>query len=578
MKTLYSIAFWLSFVGILAFIFDFGFPQSDGLQALLNQFYAFVLVLGLVSLVTRYVVKRALFKKSAFFYDLMYFLCQLFIGYFFIFETPDEHLLSFLRSPIYIKLAVIFIFIREFSDVKVDYKRQALNPAQLFVLSFLTIIFLGSFLLMLPKATHTGIGYLDALFTATSAVCVTGLIVVDTGSYFTQFGQTIIMILIQIGGIGILTFASYFSYFFKGVATYESQLALSDITSSQRVGEVFSTLKYILVITFSIELVAATFIYFSLDNTLFASYFDQVYFSVFHAISAFCNAGFSTLPNSIYEAGFRFNYGLQFVILSTFILGGLGFPIVANVINYFKYRFKQSVLLAKSDRSYKPWVLNMNSRITLVTTASITAVAFIVVFILEYNNTLAEHSLFGKVITALFSAATPRTAGFNSVDTASLAFPTLMLVFLLMWVGASPSSTGGGIKTSTFAIATLNIISLAQGKTRIEIFKRKIANTSVRRAFAIISLSLVVIGLSIMLIAIFDKEKDLMSIAFESFSAYSTVGLSLGITADLSAFSKVVIIFTMFVGRVSMLTIVIAIFKKVRYRNYQYPTEEITIN
>ncbi len=182
------------------------------------------------------------------------------------------------------------------------------------------------------------------------------------------------------------------------------------------------------------------------------------------------------------------------------------------------------------------------------------------------------------MVTALFGAATPRTAGFNTVDMNQLHFSTLMLIFLLMWVGASPASTGGGIKTSTFAIATLNFFSLAKGKTRIEVYRREIADISVRRAFAIISLSLVVIGFAVIAIANFDPEKTLLSIAFECFSAYSTVGLSLGITSSLTPASKAVIIAVMFIGRVSMLTIMIAIFRKVKQQAYRYPTEEILIN
>ena len=214
----------------------------------------------------------------------------------------------------------------------------------------------------------------------------------------------------------------------------------------------------------------------------------------------------------------------------------------------------------------------------MITTLSISFVAFIAFYVLEYNNTLAEHSEFGKVVTALFGATTPRTAGFNTIDTNAMAFPTLLMVFLLMWIGASPQSTGGGIKTSTFAIATLNILSLAKGKSRIEVFRREIADISVRRAFAIIALSLMVVGFAIFLISLFDMDKNLVDIAFECFSAYSTVGLSLGITADLSSASKLVIIFVMFIGRISMLSLVIAVFKKIKHKNYNYPNEEITIN
>jgi Trk-type K+ transport system membrane component len=242
-----------------------------------------------------------------------------------------------LENPLWVVLAVVLSFLREFSEQKLNLNRTYFNPAQIFILSFLTIISIGSILLMLPKATHNGISFVDALFTSTSAVCVTGLVVVDTGTYFTTFGQSIILFLIQIGGLGILTFASYFSYFFKGGSSYENQLTLSEMTNSQKIGDVFSTLKNIIVITAIVELTAATLIFITLDKSLINTFSDRVFFSIFHAISAFCNAGFSTLSNSIYQTGFRFNYNLQLIIIATFVLGGLGFPIVVNIIKFFKH-------------------------------------------------------------------------------------------------------------------------------------------------------------------------------------------------------------------------------------------------
>ncbi len=313
----------------------------------------------------------------------------LWVFYLFLFVGVPFETDLLLENPIWVRIAVLFTFIREFSEVKLNYKRTVLNPAQLFVASFLLIILLGTFLLMLPKATHEGISFIDALFTSTSAVCVTGLIVVDTGSYFTEFGQIILMFLIQIGGLGILTFASYFGYFFKGGSTYENQLALTDITSSKTIGEVFSTLKYIILITFSIELVSGILIYSSLNADHFPSQYERIFFSVFHAISAFCNAGFSTLPNSLYESDFKFNYMLQLTVIGTFVLGGLGFPIVANTINYLKYRVRKLFSFGKNRWGYRPWILNLNSRITLITTFSITAVAFVGFYLLEYNNALS---------------------------------------------------------------------------------------------------------------------------------------------------------------------------------------------
>lgn len=578
LKLFYGIAFWTSLIGLIAIITDFGFLQTDFTQNFLDGFYFFVLGVGLISTFARYIQKFTLIRRKVFIFDLLSIGFTLWIFYMYLFVGVPFETDLLLENPIWVKIAVLLAFIREFSELRINFKRTVLNPAQLFILSFLIIIFLGSILLILPKATHNGISYLDALFTSTSAVCVTGLIVVDTATHFTLFGQTIIMILIQIGGLGILTFASYFSYFFKGGTTYENQLALSDISSSRKLGEVFSTLKYIIFITFGIELFSGVLIYSSIDSSNFTSQPQKLFFSAFHAISAFCNAGFSTLSDSLYDKGFRYNYYLQLVIILTFVLGGLGFPIVVNIIKYLKYKISNLLSLTFRKVNYRPWVLNLNSRITLITTLTISLIAFFVFYALEYNNALAEHNGFGKIVTALFGATTPRTAGFNTIDTAAMTFPTIMMVFLLMWIGASPQSTGGGIKTSTFAIATLNILSLAKGKSRIEIFRREIADISVRRAFAIISLSLIVIGFAIMLIALFDPEKVLMDIAFECFSAYSTVGLSLGITGDLNSVSKFIIIIVMFVGRISMLSLVIAVFNKVKQKNYNYPMEEITIN
>ncbi|MBX2942619.1 MAG: ATPase [Cyclobacteriaceae bacterium] len=575
-KLLYRTVFWISLIGLIAIVSDAGFSQSEFSQNILDGFYFIVLGAGILSTFTRYIQDKILLKRKAFVFDFLSVVFTLWLFYMYLFVGVAFEADLLLRNPIWIKIAVFSTFIREFSDLRINFKRTFLNPAQLFILSFLAIIFIGSLLLILPRATYTGISYLDALFTSTSAVCVTGLVVVDTGSHFTVFGQTIIMTLIQVGGLGILTFASYFSYFFKGGTTYENQLALGDMTSSKKLGEVFSTLKYIILITFGIELFSGILIYTSLDSSNFGSQSEQLFFAVFHSISAFCNAGFSTLNNNLYETGFKFNYYLQLVVILTFVLGGLGFPIVVNILKYLKYKI--ITLFSSRKSKYRPWVLNLNSRITLVTTLSISLVAFVIFYFLEYNNTLAEHSGFGKIVAALFGATTPRTAGFNTINTAAMAFPTLMMVFLLMWIGASPQSTGGGIKTSTFAIATLNILSLAKGKSRIEIYRREIADISVRRAFAIISLSLIVIGFAIMFISLFDPEKSLIDIAFECFSAYGTVGLSLGITGNLSSASKLVIIVVMFVGRISMLSLVIAVFKKVKHKNYSYPKEEITIN
>ncbi len=575
------VSFFLSLITILVALYDLGFRHLQKEEEQLNLFYLGALLIGVIAILLRYFLFRIRFRLKVRIFDTILgaiFTLLILVKIDGILENFP--FLEFMNRMAYLYIAALFYFIREFSTIEFNFNNRYLDPAQIFIGSFLFIILAGTALLMLPRATHEGISLLDALFTSTSAVCVTGLIVVDTGSYFTVFGQSIILFLMQIGGLGIMTFASYFSYFFRGQTSYQNQLMLKDATNSEKIGEVFSVLKKILFITFIVEFIGGIFIYFSLNNSEIAHIKDRLFFSAFHAVSGFCNAGFSTLENSLYEPDFRFNYPLQIILAVLFILGGIGFPIVLNIYKYIKYSITNLILKIRKNRPlpYSPWVINLNTRIVILTTFVLLATGTIGFYAFEYNNTLAEHNWFGKIVTAFFSAATPRTAGFSVIDITALNLSTLMMIFLLMWIGASPASTGGGIKTSTIAVATLNFLSLAKGKDRIEVYRREISHASVRRAFSIISLSMVVIGLSIFLIASFDRDKSLLSIAFESFSAYSTVGLSTGITSELSSYSKVVVIFTMFIGRVSMLTLLIAILRRVKHHNYRYPTDEILIN
>lgn len=574
-------SFGLTFLAVCTIVFDVGFSHDSDTEYYILLFYSTVLFIGAVLILTRYFLVNEKFPAQVRIFDGLIFLLYFLLLLARIDDVRETiPFIDIFNRMGWLYLAIFIYFIREFAIIRFNFKREYLNPAQLFIGSFLLLILMGTLLLMLPTATYTDISLLDALFTSTSAVCVTGLIVVDTGTFFTPFGQTLIMILIQLGGLGIMTFASYFSYFFRGKSSYESQLLMKDITNSEKIGEVFSVLKKIIVLTFLIELVGAIFVFFTLDPSLFDDTSDEIFFSFFHAVSGFCNAGFSTLEQGLYEPEFSFNYPLQLILAVLFILGGIGFPILLNLYKFLMYFVRNRIGQLKRNYTYvhNPWVVNINSRIVLTTTFLLLSIGTLLFYFAEYNNTLAPHSGFGKVVTAFFSAATPRTAGFNSIDTSALNFSTVMLVILLMWIGASPASTGGGIKTSTFALATLNFFSLARGKDRIEVYRREVADISIRRAFAIMSLSLVVIGTSVAGMAHFDSEKDLLDIAFEAFSAYSTVGLSLGITAALSAPSKMIIIATMFIGRVSMLTILIALLRRVKHLNYKYPTEEILMN
>ncbi len=561
----------ISVLMILALLTDFGFQQKVRYEILLEWVDLTLISLYLIVIIIRYAVFRSFDQR------LRLTVIDLAVSAILLLHLIELPQLGNFGHPITFYLVFFVVFIRELSTTSMALANRAINPAILFVGSFIFLILMGTLLLLLPNATYTEIGFSDALFTSTSAVCVTGLIVVDTGSFFTLFGQIIILVLIQLGGLGIMTFTSFFSLFFTGTSTFQDQMMLKDITNSEKVGEVVTTLKRIVITTFTVELTAFALIYLSLDGSYFnSSLTERLYFSVFHSISAFCNAGFSTLTESLYEGPFRFAYAFQFIVAITFIIGGLGFPIVNNLLQLIKYRFGR--LFRKDPVARRSWILGINTKIILISTLVLLIVGTAAVFLFEYNHSLAEHGLGGKIITAFFAGATPRTAGFNNISMTALQPGTILITIFLMWVGASPGSTGGGIKTTTFSVATLNFISLAKGKNHIEVFKREVSNISVRRAFATISLSIIVLSFAVFSVQTLDPELSLIDTVFECFSAFSTVGLSLGITADLSTGSKMIITLVMFIGRVGALTLLIAFIRKKKSHNYKFPTENILIN
>ena len=490
----------ISVLSILAFFYDIGFDHKIDESNIMEMLYTISVSIGILSITGAYLFKdsRPRLEVVPFEIGLIVFLLLIVLQHS---NIGFLHTIPLFKHTYWLYIAIFVVFIREFSAFSIILKRTVLNPSQLFIASFLTIIIIGGFLLMLPNATHKGISLINSMFTSTSAVCVTGLVVVDTGSYFTEFGQIIIVILIQLGGIGIMTFASYFSYFFRGVSSYENQLVLGEMTNTEKMGEVFSILKNIILVTFLIESIGAILIYQSLDVKVIQSVSERIFFSVFHSISGFCNAGFSTLHNSFYESPYRFNYPFLIIIAVLIILGGLGFPIVFNLLKYLHVKIKSFILsvFRIKHNLYTPWLININTRIVLVTSLILTVFGTLMFFVFEYDNSLSNHTFIGKIITAFFQSVTTRTAGFNSVDTSTLTINSVLIILFLMWVGASPGSTGGGIKTSSLALAVLNIISIAKGKTRLEVYKREISQTSTNRAFAIIILSIVVISVLLLM-------------------------------------------------------------------------------
>ena len=452
------------------------------------------------------------------------------------------------------------------------------NPAIVFVGSFFVIILVGTILLLLPNATTFAgsLTFTDALFTATSAVCVTGLTVINVSEQLTLVGQTILISLMQIGGLGILTFTSFFSFFFRGSSSFREGLNVKDFTAQENLKDVLKAALNIVAFTIFIEAIGAVFIYTSIMDSPEVT--DKVYFSVFHSISAFCNAGFSIVPNGFSESYIKFNYYIQWIVMFLIIFGGLGYTIIFNFSQYIKTSIVQFFQRASIPKKVR--MLSVNAKIVLITTLLLLVGGFAFFFIAEQNNLLLEHkSLFGKITQAAFHSVSPRTAGFNTVDYSEMKVPSLLFMIFLMWVGASPASTGGGIKTSTFALATLNILAVARGKNKIQIFGRRISSESTHRAFAILCISLLVIGAAIITILSFEPEgTDVLSVVFECFSAYSTVGLTMGFTTEMSEPSKYVIIATMFIGRIGMLNLMIGLLREINHQFYEYPKENILIN
>ncbi|HET8736096.1 MAG TPA: potassium transporter TrkG [Pricia sp.] len=575
--TLPNIALLFIDLGLIVFlVYDFGFKNLEEFRQ-----YKIIILPGLVLALMAFNGYKYFISKNRGEsgkipkINLLYLSFLILLETVLVLATSNRSLADGLFQQRYIlEAGLLFYFLIRLSLLLRKIYGIYFNPAILFVGSFALIALMGTFLLMLPAATANGISFVDALFTATSATAVTGLIVVDTATEFTLFGQSVIMVLFQLGGLGMLTFTSFFAYFFKSGASYSESLYMQDILGHDRLGGVMARVMQIVVFSLVVEALGAVLIYFSLSSEMTD---EKGFFAVFHAISAYCNAGFSLASDGLYDVGLRFNYYMQWVVMVLIVFGGLGYHIAYNVTQYFRRSLAN--LFTRQKKKFIARVVLLNTKITLATTAILIVVGTLFFSVSEWTTVLGNHpGSFGKVTTALFASVTARTAGFNTVDMADFTIPGILFMIFLMWVGASPASTGGGIKTTTFALATLNVFAVARNSPHIEIGTRRIASDAVKRAFAIISISLAVIGTGILLLLIFNPEFTLIQIVFEVFSAYSTVGLTMGITSALSENSKYVIIFVMFIGRIGLLNLMIGLLRSLNQSAYEYPEENIMIN
>ena len=473
-------------------------------------------------------------------------------------------------------IAIFLIITSEISGLLRLLSRIKIPPALVFSSGFLLVIVLGSGLLLLPKAHVGQLTYLDSLFTSVSAVCVTGLVVVDTTAKYTFLGKVIILCLIQIGGLGIMTFTGFFSYIFTSSgSSFRNKLLLKEIFSSESLNNLFKLLAKIIIITFLTELIGAIIIYSSLKWNAE----NKVFFSVFHAISAFCNAGFSTLQGGLNSPSLRGNFSLQIAVAVLIILGGIGFPVLVNVYSSLKHtlisvfrKMNHSRVPVKSGKK------NIPSRIVLFTTGVLLVAGTALYYAFESGRSLYGMDFSGKLITSFFGSVSARTAGFNTVDISLWSYPTMFLMIFLMWIGASPGSTGGGIKTTTFALMVKSVWNNLRGRDHLIIGNREISPGTISRVLSIIFLSILIIGTGFFGLLFTEPEKNPVHLLFECASAYGTVGLSIANTSTFSQTGKIIIILLMFIGRVGPLTLFTGLLLSHKKRYYRYPELEIPIN
>jgi len=443
------------------------------------------------------------------------------------------------------------------------------SPALILPSSFVMVILFGTALLLSPKATTSGISPIDALFTSTSATCVTGLIVKDTETDFTFAGQLLILILIQVGGLGLMTFAAFFTMSFGQNLGVSDSMNLTRIMDSEFVSDLKQILLSILIWTLAIEAAGAMLLYntWAGMDDLGWSTGETIWQAVFHSISAFCNAGFSLNSNNL--EGFTGSPVTGVIIGSLIIMGGLGFMLLTVLGKNWLMRMKTG---RKSS-------LPVQARFVLLITGILVLLGWGFFLGAEWNNTLAGMSVWEKLGNGFLQGVTPRTAGFNVVRTAELLPAVKWFFVMLMFIGASPGGTGGGVKTTTIGLLFLSLRSLIQRRQHPEIWKRHIPIFDLQRAGAILVVGMAAFGLSSILMIVTEESSGRfteMDYIFESMSAFGTVGLSTGVTSCLSTAGRWIIIVTMFIGRTAPATLAVAT-TRVRTSRYSYPEARITI-
>ncbi|MEK5256673.1 TrkH family potassium uptake protein [Paenibacillus sp. FSL F4-0125] len=429
------------------------------------------------------------------------------------------------------------------------------------VLGFASIILIGALLLMLPISSTSGnaVSFIDALFTSTSATCVTGLVVLDTGTTFTFFGKTVIMLLIQVGGLGFMTMATLFAMMMKRKISLRDRLILQEAMNQGSMEGIVRLIRRVIIYSLVIEGCAAVLL--SIRWAFDMPLGKAIYFGIFHAVSMFNNAGFDIFGDFRSLTDYVYDPLVNIVVMFLIVSGGIGFIVMSDLV---EFRVKRK--------------LSLHSKVVLSTTAGLIVIGALVIFIFEFTNqrTLGNLNFGGKILSAFFQSVSPRTAGANTVDIAGLRQASQFFMVILMFIGASPGSTGGGIKTTTFTIMIGAVIAMLRGREDVVLFRYRLAQERIYKALTLTLLALLLI-LSVSMVLSTTEDSNFLAILFETTSAFATVGLTMGLTPELSIIGKILICLTMFAGRLGPLTLVYALGPKQGKPLYKHPEGKIII-
>ena len=575
---------------IVGAILEFGFVLTERLQDELNLVYFWAWNMFLIERISRLVLTKRGHRRSA--YNLLGWcinglltltLIPIFVEFF---NIDDSIGVMRILDNRWFHLLILFIisFIELSSAVITSLGRKT-NPALMLAVSFLVIILVGSGVLLMPRCIQPGVhlSWIDSLFTTTSAVCVTGLTTIDVPSTFTSLGQLVIMVLIQVGGLGMMTITSFFALFFMGNTSIYNQMLVSDMVSSKSLASLWSTLLNIFGFTAILEFAGAVSLFIDIHGSIGLDIWHELFFCVFHSVSAFCNAGFSNYPDGVSAPLLLHgNHCWLYVILALLvILGGIGYPVLVNLKSVVTRHAKVIWKWIKGQHYASlniPNLFDLNTKIVLRTTTVLIVLGTVLLAYFEWNNTFAGMRIHEKVVQAFFNAVSPRTAGFISINLNSMCIQSIFIYTVLMWIGGASQSTAGGVKVNAFAVAYLNIRSIIRGTNRVEFAGRELSTDSIRRANAAIFTSLIVLGFFIFMVTLTDPNLPLKSVVFECVSAFATVGSSLGITSELQDASKLLIVVLMFIGRVGVVTLAQGLLKQYKNLNYKLPQDSITIS